>query len=343
MAFVKTTGFLVFFLFNVQSWAEEIKITPNHPEQYVVVNGDTLWGISKKFLRDPWLWSDIWENNAQIKNPHLIYPGDTVYFSLISGKPQLSLSKNQKNISLKPRIRESSNNNAIKLIPTDAIAQFLTSPKVVNKDTLEESPYVIDFVGEHLVVGAGDKVYVRSIHNPSNLGYTIFRKGETYVNPETNEVLGYEAQYIASATIERSGDPATLAILKSDSEIRRGDRVMVSSKNELALNYFPRPPKEQIKGNIISVLDGVSQIGQYNIVVIDKGTFDGLRSGHTLNIYHRGYLVKDPFSNVKNDVVKLPDEIAGILMIFRSFGRVSYALVLEATQPIHVLDKVRTH
>ena len=339
MANRKTLGLLISLLFSLNIWADTIKINPDHPDQYIVVKGDTLWDISGQFLQQPWQWPQLWNINPQIKNPHLIYPGDTLYFSVVDGKPRLSLSNT---IILKPQIRESSIDQAIKLIPTDAIAQFLTSPKVVNDKELAQSPYVIDFAGEHLVAGAGDKVYVRSILNPEKLGYTIYREGDAYVSPETGEILGYEAKYIADATIERSGDPATLSITKSDREIHKGDRLMVTSEGELALNYFPRSPEQPVNGSIISVFDGVTQIGQHNIVVIDKGIADGLKPGHILDIFHLGETVDDPFSGIKHATVKLPDEPAGILMIFRPFDRVSYALVLEATQAIHVLDKVQT-
>jgi len=338
MAFRKTLGLLVPLLFSASTWADTLQINPNHPDQYVVVKGDTLWDISGKFLENPWQWPDLWSNNPQIKNPHLIYPGNTLYFSIVDGKARLSFSKHG---GIKPHIRESGLDQAIKYIPTDAISQFLTSPKVVNATELSASPYVIEIAGEHLIAGAGDRVYVRSIKEPKSLGYTIYRQGEVYINPETKEILGYEAKYIADATIERSGDPATLMITKSASNISRGDRLMGSNDNHLALNFYPKPPEHPVNGNIISVLDGVSQIGQHNIVVIDKGLTDNLKSGHILDIYHHGRVVKDPFSTQKNATVQLPNEIAGVLMIFRSFDRVSYALVLEANQAIHVFDKVQ--
>ena len=343
MAFRKTLGLLISLLFSINIWADIIKINPDHPEQYTVVKGDTLWDISGQFLEQPWQWPQLWNNNPQIKNPHLIYPGDTLHFSMVDGKPRLSFSDS---VTLKPRIRTSPIDQAIKLIPTDAIAQFLTSPKVVNDKILENSPYVIDFAGEHIVVGAGDRIYVRSIPNPESLSYTIYRPGEAFVSPDyPGEILGYEAIFIADATIQRSGDPATLIVTKSDMEIRKGDRLMVSAKSALALNYFPRPPEEPIGGNIIGVLNGVSQIGQHNIVVIDKGTADGLEPGHILDIYNLGRTVDDPFNYDKNkqSYVKLPDEIAGELMVFRPFERVSYALVLEASQAIHVFDRIRSH
>ena len=363
-------GFMVSFFISISSWAEEIQINPSHPDQYTVVKGDTLWDISGKFLHHPWQWPELWSNNSQIKNPNLIYPGDTVYFSIVNGRPQLSLSRNDQqaqssagspcvlseedvkdgrtdftvseNGKLLPCIRETNIKQAIELIPTESIAQFLTSPKVVAENELNKAPYVVDFAGEHLIAGAGDRLYVRSITQPESLSYTVYRAGDPYVSPETGEILGYEAKYIADTTLQQAGDPATLLITKSDSEIRKGDRIMPDIDEELILNYFPRPPKESIKGSIISVLGGVSQIGLYNVVVIDKGTKDGLLAGHELAIYQLGNSVSDPYSPVKNDIVKLPDEIAGTLMVFRPFERVSYALVMKATQALHILDKVQT-
>lgn len=359
-----------FSLISINTWAEEIQINPAHPDQYTVVKGDTLWDISGKFLNQPSQWPELWKNNSQIKNPQLIYPGDTIYFSIVNGKPQLGLSRNaqlaqygvdstcvlgeddvkngrtkfavSETGKLLPCIRETVIKQSINLIPTESIAQFLTSPKVVTENELNNAPYIIDFAGEHLIAGAGDKVYVRSITQPESRSYTIYRAGDSYVSPDTGEILGYDAKYIADTIVQQPGDPATLSITKSSSEVRKGDRAMPKNEDEVILNYFPRPPEKSINGNVISVLGGVSQIGLYNIVVIDKGTKDGILAGHELAIYRTGKSINDPYSTIKNDVVKLPDEIAGTLMVFRPFERVSYALVMKATQAIHILDKVKT-
>lgn len=370
MAFRTLIGCIAALSFSISAWADEIQINPSHPDQYTVVKGDTLWDISGKFLKHPWQWPELWSYNSQIQNPHLIYPGDTIYFSMVNGRPQLSLSRpdyssgtqqqspcvlKEQDVKdgrtyfaasgdgkLSPCIRETSQEEAIKLIPSDVIAPFLTSPRVVSEKELNEAPYVVDFAGEHLLAGTGDRLYVRSILKPETLSYTVYRKGEPYVSPDTGELLGYEAKYIADATLQQEGDPATLSISKVASEIRMGDRIMSTPEEELTLTYFPRPPEESIKGNIISVLDGVSQIGRYNVVVIDKGTVDGLLPGHELDIYQNGRITRDPFSAIQNDAVKLPDELAGTLMVFRPFERISYALVMRASRNIHVLDKVQT-
>lgn len=370
MAFRILFGFIIAFAFSSASWANGLALNPSHPDHYTVVEGDTLWDISGKFLQNPSQWPELWSYNSQIQNPNLIYPGDTVYFSMVNGRPQLSFSDTgsiavspssgpcilseddanngrtsfalSENGKIKPCIRETGAKQAIKLIPSEAIAKYLSSPRVVNQQELDTAPYVIDFAGEHLIAGAGDKIYVRSIQQANRGNFTVYRPGDTYIDPLTQEVLGYEAKYVAESELIQTGDPATLAITDAKGEIRIGDRIMENDSKEIVLNYFPKPPEDSIKGNIIGVLDGVSQIGRYNIVVIDKGTVDGLQTGHELEILQRGRIARDPYSQVKNDMVQLPDQLAGKLMVFRPFERISYALVMEAKQAIHVLDKIQT-
>lgn len=368
MAFQKRFGFIIPLFFSMAVWADELQIKPNHPEQYTVVRHDTLWAISGKFLQHPWEWPKLWSQNSQIKNPNLIYPGDTIYFSMVNGKPQLSLTRNPqqadiatncilkeedfkngrkdfaltKDGKLKPCIRESDIEKPIKLIPYHQIAKYLSSPKIVGENELNHMPYVVDIANEHVIGGAGDKIYVRSITEPTGSEYMVYRTGDTFIDADTQEVLGYEARYIANATLQQVGDPATLILSKSDSEIRTGDRVMPYADDEISLNYFARPPEQPIRGSIISVLGGVSQIGIDNVVVIDKGSRDGLLPGHELDIYQNGGVTKDPYSTTKNDAVRLPNEIGGMLMVFRTFDRVSYALVMQATNALHVLDRVQT-
>jgi hypothetical protein len=377
MVFRALAGFIVSLLVTTSLWANEtgeVLINPSHPNQYTVVRGDTLWDISGKFLQHPSQWPELWRYNSQIKNPHLIYPGDTVYFSVVDGKPRLSFTMDsgvdnryaqdsgsgacvvsEEDIhngrtsfamaqggKLTPCIRETSMKQAIQLIPSENIAKFLSSPRVVSENELNKAPYVLDFAGEHLVAAAGDKLYVRSLIEPPTASFTVYRAGNTFTSPETGEILGYEAKYLADTLLEQQGDPATVVIEKSVSEIIIGDRLMPRAEENFTLNYFPRPPETSIKGSILSVLDGVNQIGKYNVVVIDKGAVDGLLPGHELDILKRGRVSRDLYSAVKNDEVKLPDEIAGSLMVFRPFERVSYALVMKANQAIHVYDKVQT-
>ena len=358
---------MIALIISINSWADEIQINPAHPEQYTVVKGDTLWDIAGKFLNHPWLWPELWRDNSQIKNPNLIYPGDTLYFSIVNGKPQLSLSRplqlpsdascvlNEDDVKkgrtqfavskdgkLLPCIRETVIKQAIEIIPSASIAQFLNSPNVMAENDLNNAPYVVDIEGEHLIAGAGDKLYVHAISQPKSLNYTVYRMGDTYVSPENGEILGVEAKYVADATLQQPGDPATLAVTQANSEIHQGDRVMPKTEEEPVLNYFPRPPKTTINGRIISMLGGVTQIGLYNVVVIDKGVKDGIQTGNVLTIYQNDASIKDTDTAAKDNAIKLPDKYIGTLMIFRPFERVSYALVMKATQAMHILDKVKT-
>jgi hypothetical protein len=369
MAFRTSIGIIVPLLFSMSVWADELQLNPSHPSQYTVVEGDTLWDISGRFLQYPSHWPKLWHENSQIKNPNLIYPGDTLYFSVVDGRPQLSFAQNtlQERLDasgscvlkdedinmgrtnyalatgkLSPCIHETDIKKAIQLISIDQIDQFLTSPRVVGATELQNAPYIVDLAGEHLIASAQDKLYVRGLVQPQSTSFTIYRPGDVYVRPETKEILGYEAKYIGNATLQQEGNPATLVITKSDSEIRIGDRLMADTEGNINLNYFPRPPERQINASIISVMGGVSQVGRYNVVVIDRGEADGLLPGHELDIYKRGRVARDPYSVIKNDVVKLPDEFAGTLMVFRPFEHISYALVMKATQAVHVFDKVQT-
>lgn len=372
MAFRTLIGLIVLLATGSGARADAIQLNPSHPEQYTVTKDDTLWGVSGKFLMHPWQWPELWSHNSHVKDPYTLYPGDTLYLSMAYGKPVLNLTRSDQAQSqvrsnpdsscvlqeqdskpgrtqfpvsedgkLLPCIRVTELKKAIRLIPTKNIASFLSSPKVMADNELAEAPYVVDFAGEHIIVGMGDRIYVRSIKESQNKLYTIYRTGNPYISPESGEILGYEAEYIAEAMLQQSGDPATLVVTKAASEIHSGDRLMPNAVEDIALNYFPRPPVQNINGNIISVLGGVSQIGLYNVVVIDKGAADGLQSGHELSIYQRGAMVKDEYSADENGHVNLPDENAGTLMVFRPFERVSYALVMKATQALHVLDKVK--
>jgi len=333
------TGLILSFAISLSSWADVINLNPSHPTRHVVVKGDTLWDISAKFFQDPWQWPNIWQHNTQIKNPHLIYPGDIITLCFIDNQPMLCVNAGR---TLYPHMRSEDGEQAIDMIPLEAIMPFLNSPKVVSKDELNNAPYIVDFSGEHLIAGTGSEVYVRSILQPDFLAYTTYRPGKTYQDPDTQEILGYEAEYIADNVILNLGDPATLRVTNSKSEVRRGDRVMPTSEVDAAFNFFPQAPTEDIHGSIISVLNGVQEIGQYDIVVLNKGGQDGLKKGHILSIIQKGKLITDPFHQNKNELVKLPDQKAGTLLVFRSFNRVSYALVMQATRNIRVLDLVQT-
>lgn len=329
--------------------AEEIQLIPNHPQSYTVNKGDTLWDIASKFLVKPEQWPQIWHSDDSAKNPRLIYPGDTLVLALENNQPSVRLTNRveRSNASamptterLSPKIREMPLDEAILLIPNNKIANFLSYPRIVSAEELNSAPYVLDFANDHLIAGSGDKIYVRTINDASTPNYNIYRQGNAYTSPETGDVLGYEASFIANASLQKAGDPATLLVKKALREIRKGDRILGVEAREMTLNYFPKQPNKPIRGNIISVIDGVTQIGRYHSVVLDKGTEDGLAVGHVLNIRQQGRQIRDPFDKEQITPVSLPDESLGKLMVFRSFSRISYAIIMQATAPIHLLDQV---
>ncbi len=331
---------LLTILVSLPVWAQDVELKPDHPETYVVVKGDTLWDISSTFLRDPWLWPEIWHVNTQIENPHLIYPGDILTLVYIDGKPRLQLTRGGDG-KLSPRIREIPLEDAIPAIPLDAIQQFLSRPRAVDKDTLEQAPYIVAIEDKKVMGGSGDKVYVRRIPSGTPKGQVIFRKGDPYVDPDTKEILGYEAIFIADSTIVAQGDPSTVLISASEIETLTGDRLLPSEERVLATNYVPRAPEKQVEGKIISVYKGVGIIGQYNIVAINLGENDGLKEGNVLAVYRTGETVKDKFSGQWDDKVKLPDVRAGEMMIFRTFKTMSFGLIMRAERDMAIFDTVK--
>ena len=336
--------------------ASDIKLNPNHPSSYKVVKGDTLWDISGRFLQQPWRWQEVWKKNPQIKNPDLIYPGDLITLTYVDGQPVLQVQRNgagsiagqgSRSFSgndnkLRPEIRSSAVSEAITVIPVETVRPFITKPEVVSATKLDESPYIVALSDKRVIAGAGDKIYVRSIEAGDHNSYLIYHKGEVYTDPESKEILGYEAKYIANTELVRYGDPATLKIIKARQEVAEGDRLLPVSSASIQFNYFPHAPQKLIEGHIISVMDGVSLIGQYSVIVLDRGIKDGVEVGHVMEINQFGGSVLDKVSAPRDDKVKLPDERAGILMVFRTFERVSYALVMSAHKTIHVTDTVRT-
>ncbi len=325
-------------------FADTLQLRSDHPQTYVVVKGDTLWDISAKFLTDPWKWWDIWEKNPQIDNPDLIFPGDIITLIYVDGKPRLVVNRGKQAQSvgkLSPTIRDIEIEKAIHVIPLDSIRQFLSKPKIVGPEQLEQAPYIINLSDGRIIGGAGDKIYVRSIEQGSMLGYNVFRPGETYRDAETDEILGYEAMFVAETQLERTGDPATLLLTRTDRETLVGDRLLSLDSEQVSFQFIPRKPGEDVRGHIIAVVDGVSQIGQYDVVVIDRGSEDGLEKGHMLGIFQSGRVVRDTVKGMTGETVTLPEQRSGRLMIFQTFDRLSYGLVVNANNALHVNDAVR--
>ena len=324
--------------------ADTVKLKANHPDRYVVVKGDTLWDISGRFLQDPWHWPEIWQNNPEIKNPHLIYPGDVISLVIVNGKPALRLSRKQQGrptVKLSPHAQFSSLSSAIPTIPLDAIKQFLLYPRIISKQELEQAGYIFAQDEGRLISGSGDKVYTRGM--PTKLGqqFSIIRPGEAYRNPgaDKDDILGYEALQIALGKVSGTGDPSTLLVKQAKREILIGDRLLpLKDEAKLDQYFLPHAPDLPVKGTIIAVLDGVSRIGQYHTVVLNKGKQAHLETGHVLAVDQTGEIARDTVEPQHGKTVRLPNERAGTIMVIRVFDRVSYALVMEARRDMRVYD-----
>ncbi|MGA9854854.1 MAG: LysM domain-containing protein [Gammaproteobacteria bacterium] len=334
------------------------EILPQAPRTYVVKKGDTLWGIASMYLQDPWRWPDIWYANPAIKNPHLIYPGDQFLLGYINGRPTITVVRNGQVVNeaiapaaaapslpvekLEPQIRTTPINQAIPTIPLNAIHQFLSGTRVVSKSELEHAGYLLRAVDDAPIIGLGGKVYGRGLKKSDGGRYNVFRLGEKYVDPDSGDTLGYQATYIGDASVQRWGDPSKLILTATAQEAIPGDRFLPVVAQELNQNYLPHAPAKPVKGDIIAVLGGVLEIGQFQVVVLDRGTDAGLDNGTVLGIYSRSKKVDDPYAfDGLSGSVKLPEEREGTLLVFRTYQKVSYGLVMVATHEIHLLDTVK--
>jgi hypothetical protein len=316
-----------------------VALNPSHPDRYVVKRGDTLWDISAMFLRDPWYWPEIWRVNPQVENPHLIYPGDVLILVYIDGKPQIRLERAGGDEKLSPRIRSEDLQEAIMTIPLETIAAFLSKGTVLQFDQAEKLPYIVAIKEGHLIAGAGNDVYVRGTGiGPVGSGYSVVHIGEPLIDPDDDAVVGYEGIFVGEGLIARSGDPATLHLVDTQREALEGDRLYEREFN-IPLQFIPRTPEQDVSGSIIHVINGLSIIGQYQIVVLNRGMQHGLELGHVLGIWQTGEKIPD---RIEGGSVRLPDEPAGTLMVFKTYPRISYALIMEATTDIHIFDKVKT-
>ncbi|WP_313520376.1 LysM peptidoglycan-binding domain-containing protein [Pseudomonas sp.] len=320
-----------------------VQLKEGHPDRYTVVSGDTLWDISGKFLSEPWKWPEIWHANPQIENPHLIYPGDILTLFYVDGQPRLQLERgaSRGTIKLSPQVRSTPMAEAIPTIPLNAINSFLLSNRIV--DAPEEflrAPYIVAGNAERVVSGAGDRVYARGKFEDDQPAYGIFRQGRTYKDPKTEEFLGINADDIGTAEmVAQEGDVATVMLTRSTQEVRLGDRLFPTEERAINSSFMPSEPAQKIEdGVILDVPRGVNQIGQFDVVTINKGRRDGLTEGNVLSVFKTGETVRD---RVTGESVKIPDERSGLLMVFRTYEKLSYGLVLAASRQLSVMDKVK--
>lgn len=368
------------------------------PDQYVVVRGDTLWGISGRFLKDVWRWPELWRmNQEQLKNPHRIFPGDVIVLDREGAEVRLRLVRPEDaaavpvpgapptpvaprdTVKLSPRTRaEPLADKAIPAIPPSAIEPFLSRPLVVGRDELDSAPSVLATQENRVAIGAGSVAYAEGLDSEKGLDWQLFRRGDALIDPDTDETLGYQATYLGEARVIRRGNPATLEITKSAQEIYTGDRLLPAAKERPTFSYVPRAPAKEVRGRIMSIYpNNVGETGPLGIVALSKGSNDGLEVGHVLAIYRsqstlryatrmaplygreglsgsdspRAYyeeritprdapLYERGRRITVDEARKLPDERYGLVMVFRTFDRASFGLVMNASRPVEVNDVV---
>jgi len=330
-------------------------IDPDAPTSYTVVKGDTLWDISDRFLKEAWLWPQLWDYNPQIKNPHLIYPGDLVGLEYVNGKPRLVVERDGQRVSqsgiggsgssarnterLSPRIRFESLDDAIPMIPGDAISSFLVHPRVVPLEQLDNAPYVVGNYDGRLISAIGHQIYVRGKLNREQPQYAVFRKSKKLKDPVTNKTLGYEVQHVSDAKLMHLGDPSTLIVTSNKMETIVGDLLLATNDDTAMANYETRMPSlGKGEGRVVSLVNAISQSGRDQVVVLNLGKNNKIQPGDVLAIESRGGEFVDTRGKRGYERVQMPSTRTGVVMVFKTFDKVSYALVMESTLPVRVND-----
>lgn len=366
--------FLLSFAVTIAATTQP-ELNPDAPDRYTVVPGDTLWGIATRFLKDPWRWPELWRmNRDQLRNPHRIYPGDTLVLDRSGSRATMRLDTSR----VGPRVRiEPREGDAIQTISPSVIEPFLSKPMVVSANELDARPEIVATQEDRVALGPGAVAYVRGVARSEETRWQIFRRGDPLLDPDTKELLGYVAIYLGEAELRRRGDLSTIEITKAVQEVYRGDRLVPFSKEGPVFAYVPHAPQNPIRGRIVSTYGGLWETGPLAIVTLSKGRRDGLEVGHVLAIHRDARSARyadrteplwgrqGPTGNDQripyypadlpardsplfksappvraSDFEQLPEERYGLLLIFRTFDRASFALVMQASRQVAVADIV---
>ncbi len=335
----------------VAAGVSAVTLRDNHPDVYYVKKDDTLWDISGRFLEHPWQWPEIWHVNPAIKNPHLIFPGDAIRLSWVDGEPRLELDRASGEqsqlpdgtVKLSPRVREMSREDAIPAIPMNAIQSYLKQALVLERADISAAPYILGGQDRRVIFGGGDTVHARDPEQRwenAEQRYGLYRVGEEYVDPVTDEVLGYEARQVGLASVGRiEEDMATLQVLRSSEDLRVDDRLFPQPDQRVRALLYPHAPDEKVEGRIIRFFDRISSVARNDVVVINRGAREGMEEGHVLDIFQQGEQVRD---RQQDEMVRLPRTRAGSLVLFRVFEKVSYGLIMESQRPVYMNDVVES-
>jgi nucleoid-associated protein YgaU len=367
-------------LLTPASWALAAApvLKDNAPDRYIVVDGDTLWSVAGRFLQNPWQWPEIWKlNQEQIKNPNRIFPGDVIIVDRSAHETRLRLLQLE-TVKQQPQIRtESLKAKPVPTIPTAVIEPFLSKPLIVGPTELDQAPFVLASQDQRVTIGAGATAYASGLTKDQGTSWQLFRRGDALIDPDTNETLGYEAIYLGEAQVTQFGEQSTIQITKSTREILAGDRLLAAGKEIPNFGYLPRAPEKPVRGRIVSAYGSLGDAGPLSIVTLSKGSRDGLEVGHVLAIYRsqtsarfqmrtsplygregpsgsdagrtyytepltprdgglypRGFPVTDAL------ISTLPDERYGLVMVFRTFDRASFGIIMQASRQVSVNDVI---
>jgi hypothetical protein len=316
---------------------------PDAPDRYTVVPGDTLWSIAERYTDSPWRWNELWSRNKDdIKNPHRIYPGNVIV--LDRSKGELAVTTNT--VRLSPQVRaESTATTAIPSIPPAIIEPFLTRPLVVEPDGLDKAPTIIAAEDNRTIMASGARVFVRGLGASKEPTWFLYRRGQALVDPETKAILGYEANYLGTGQVIRSGEPAVVQLTSVTQEVSIGDKLVAAGKPEVP-TYAPRAPSAQVQGRVISVYGGGARLGEAgsrSVIAINRGKSQGLEVGNVVALLRPGATVADASRPRDSGTapLTLPNERYGLAFVFRVFDRVSYALVMNISKPVNTQDLVQ--
>ena len=358
--------------------ADASALKDDAPDRYTVVKGDTLWGISGRFLKDPWKWPELWKmNQEQIKNPHRINPGDVIVLDRLTGQAQLLQSAAGSTVKLSPRTRvEARADDAVPTISPSVIGPFLSRPMVVGQDELDRSPMITATQENRVATATGDVLYAGGLKKDMGTTWQLYRRGDALIDPDSGEVLGYVATYLGDAEVVKFGEQSTLKITRTVQEVYTGDRLLPASKEQPTFSYVPRAPMKSVRGRVISTYSGLWETGPSGIVALSRGSRDGLEVGHVMAISRSqstaryemrasplfgaqgpgGTAPRTYYSEQLNardgplysqgqrvsteETANLPDERYGLVMIFRTFDRAAFGLIMQASRPVTLNDVV---
>ena len=360
---------LICCLLPALAFGDQLTIRADAPDQYTVVRGDTLWDISGKFFKDPWRWPQIWGLNKEaVKNPHWIYPGDVIVLDrahgvlhvvgaqapaqagAASGVPAAQQPAVQQPAGtqeralygdrLSPHVQAGpGEHDAIPSIPYADVKPFLNQTLVAGEGELDDGPVIVASI-ERALLSNGDVAYVSNLPTDKGQEWQVYRTGNPLIDPTDGQTLGYEATFLGNARVEKFGKISTVRIYGAKEEIYAGDH-LVQSAGEFPENFIPRAPDDDITARVIKIVNGITMAGPGAVVVINKGRRDGLQNGHVLALYHKGQTISGGSYGLEDDT-SMPDTRYGLLFVFRTFEKVSYGLVMNASMPVEMMDVAQT-